>query len=314
LLANDCSILLAGVRKAVIYMDWKKIGKALLFPHIAIMIILIPIATVFLVYSMVFIGTESVVAILSYVLAFYTLMVWTLKVPKLIQFFQSFKNENKYARRWLDDAHLRVNTSLYGGLLWNTAYALLQLGMGFWHHTFWFYSLAGYYVILAVMRFFLVRYTTKNKPGEKQREELIRYRACGIVFLAMNLTLSVMIFFMVYWNRTFEHHEITTIALAAYTFTAFTKAIISIIKYRKYNSPVYSAAKAISLASACVSMLTLEATMLTTFNNGSIDLTGRRIMLGCTGAVVSVFVVVMAVYMIVQSTKKLKALIGAKEN
>jgi len=37
-------------------------------------------------------------------------------------------------------------------------------------------------------------------------------------------------------------------------------------------------------------------------------------MLGCTGAVVSVFVVVMAVYMIVQSTKKLKALIGAKEN
>ena len=295
-------------------MDWKKIGKSLLFPHIAIMIILIPIATVLLVYSMVFIGTESFTAILSYVLAFYTLVIWTLRVPDLIKFFQSFKNENKYARRWLDDAHLRVNTSLYGGLLWNTAYALLQLGMGFWHHTFWFYSLAGYYVILAVMRFFLVRYTTKNKPGEKQREELIRYRACGIVFLAMNLTLSVMIFFMVYWNRTFEHHEITTIALATYTFTAFTKAIISIIKYRKYNSPVYSAAKAISLASACVSMLTLEATMLTTFNNGSIDLTGRRIMLGCTGAVVSVFVVVMAVYMIVQSTKKLKALIGAKEN
>ena len=295
-------------------MDWKKIGKHVLFPHIAIMIILIPIATVFLVYSMVFIGTESLVAILSYVLAFYTLLVWSMRVPDLIRFFRSFKNENQYARRWLDDAHLRVNTSLYGGLLWNTAYALLQLGMGFWHHTFWFYSLAGYYVILAVMRFFLVRYTTKNKPGEKRRDELIRYRACGIVFLVMNLTLSVMIFFMVYWNRTFEHHEITTIALAAYTFTAFTKAIISIIKYRKYNSPVYSAAKAISLASACVSMLTLEATMLTTFNDGSIDLTGRRIMLGCTGAAVSIFIIVMAIYMIVQSTKKLRALKGAEES
>jgi len=295
-------------------MDWKKIGKHVLFPHIAIMIILIPIATVFLVYSMVFIGTESLVAILSYVLAFYTLLVWSMRVPDLIRFFRSFKNENKYARRWLDDAHLRVNTSLYGGLLWNTAYALLQLGMGFWHHTFWFYSLAGYYVILAVMRFFLVRYTTKNKPGEKRRDELIRYRACGIVFLVMNLTLSVMIFFMVYWNRTFEHHEITTIALAAYTFTAFTKAIISIIKYRKYNSPVYSAAKAISLASACVSMLTLEATMLTTFNDGSIDLTGRRILLGCTGAAVSIFIIVMAIYMIVQSTKILRTLRCVEEN
>ena len=289
-------------------MDWKKIGKALLFPHIAIMIILLPIATVFLVYSMVFLGTESVPAIISYVLAFYTLMVWTLKVPYLIKFFKSFKDENKYARRWQDDDRLRVNVSLYGTLIWNTAYALLQLGMGFWHHTFWFYSLAGYYICLAVMRFFLARYTTKHKPGEKMREELIRYRLCGWFFLAMNLALALIIFFMVYWNRTFTHHMSTAIAMAAYTFTAFTIAIINIVKYRKYNSPVYSASKAISLAAACVSMLTLEATMLTTFGDGSMDAITRKIMLGCTGGVISVFIIVMAVYMIKQSNKQLKKL------
>ncbi len=289
-------------------MDWKKIGKAILFPHISIMIILLPIATVFLVYAMIFMGTESIVSIISYVLAFYTLVIWSVKVPFLIHFFKDFKEENKYARRWLDDTHLRVNISLYGGLLWNTAYALLQLGMGFWHHSYWFCSLAGYYISLAVMRFFLVRYTTKNKPGEKMREELVRYRLCGWIFLAMNLTLSLMVFFMVYWNRTFEHHEITTIALAAYTFTAFTLAIINMVKYRKYNSPVYSASKAISLASACVSMLTLEATMLTTFNDGSMNVLTRKIMLGCTGGVISIFIITMAIYMIVQSNKKRKAL------
>lgn len=289
-------------------MDWKKIGKALLFPHVAIMIILLPIATVFLVYSMVFLGTETVPAIISYVLAFYTLMVWTLKVPYLIKFFKSFKDENKYARRWQDDDRLRVNISLYGTLIWNTAYALLQLGMGFWHHTFWFYSLAGYYICLAVMRFFLARYTTKHKPGEKMREELIRYRLCGWFFLAMNLALALIIFFMVYWNRTFTHHMITAIAMAAYTFTAFTIAIINVVKYRKYNSPVYSASKAISLAAACVSMLTLEATMLTTFGDGSMDGITRKIFLGCTGGVISVFIIVMAIYMIIQSSKKSKEL------
>ncbi len=289
-------------------MDLKKIGKALLFPHIAIMIILVPIATVFLVYSMVFLGTESVAAIISYVLAAYTLTVWCFKIPYLIQFFKTFKNENKYARIWQDNTRLRVNVSLYGTLIYNTAYALLQLGMGFWHHTFWFYSLAGYYICLAVMRFFLARYTIKHKPGEKMREELIRYRLCGWIFLAMNIALSLMVFFMVYWNRTFRHHEITTIALAAYTFTAFTVAIINMVKYRKYNSPVYSASKAISFASACVSMLTLEATMLTTFGDGTMDAITRKILLGCTGGVISVFVVVMAIYMIRQSSKKLKEL------
>ena len=289
-------------------MDWKKFGKALLFPHIAIMIILIPIATVFLVYSMVFLGTESVAAIISYVLAAYTLTVWCFKIPYLIHFFKTFKDENKYARRWQDDTRLRVNVSLYGTLIWNTAYAVFQLGLGFWHHTFWFYSMAGYYIALAVMRFFLVRHTSKHKPGEQMKEELIKYRNCGWVFLLMNLTLSVIVFFIVYWNRTFNHHEITTIALAAYTFTAFTMAVINIVKYRKYNSPVYSASKAISLAAACVSMLTLESTMLTTFGDGSLDALTRKILLGSTGGVVSVFIIVMAIYMIVQSSKKLKAL------
>ena len=289
-------------------MDWKKIGKSLLFPHIAVLIILLPIATVFLVYSMVFLGSESAAAIISYVLAAYTLTIWCVRVPYLIRFFKSFKDENKYAQIWTKDTRLRVNVSLYGSLLWNVAYALLQLGMGFWHHTFWFYSLAGYYIALAVMRFFLVLHTRKHKPGEKMREELIKYRACGIVFLVMNLALTLIIFFMVYWNRTFEHHEITTIALAAYTFTSLTMAIMNVIKYRKYNSPVFSASKAISLAAGCVSMLTLESTMLTTFSDGTMTLTERRIMLGCTGAVICLFIVTMAVYMIVQSSKKLKEL------
>ena len=289
-------------------MNWEKIGKALLFPHIAIMIILVPIATVFLVYSMVFLGTESVAAIISYVIAAYTLTVWCFKIPYLIQFFKTFKNENKYARIWQDNTRLRVNVSLYGTLIYNTAYALLQLGMGFWHHTFWFYSLAGYYISLAVMRFFLVRHTRRHKPGEKMLDELIKYRACGIVFLVMNLALALMIFFMVYWNRTFNHHEITTITLAAYTFTSLTLAIINTVKYRKYNSPVYSASKAISLTSACVSMLTLESTMLTTFGDGTMSLTGRRTLLGLSGGIISVFIIAMAIYMIVQANKKIKLL------
>ena len=73
-------------------MDWKRLGRALLFPHIAIMIILIPIAVVFLVYSMIFMGAESLVSIVSYVLAFYTLTVWCFKIPYLIHFYIPFIN------------------------------------------------------------------------------------------------------------------------------------------------------------------------------------------------------------------------------
>ena len=287
-------------------MDWKKLCRSLLFPHIAIMILLIPIATALLIFSMVFIGTESAIAYISYVLAAYTLTIWCMKIPNIIRFIKTFKEENKYAQKLQSDARLRVNISLYGSLTWNVVYGAFQLWLGFVHSTFWFYSLGAYYICLAVMRFSLLLHTRKYAPGERMLSELKKYRAGGWILLLMNLALALIIFFMVYWNRTFEHHMITAITMAAYTFTAFTVAIVNMIKYKKYNSPVFSASKIISFASALVSMLTLEATMLTTFNDGTMAAADQKMMLGSTGGVISLTVVAMAIYMIVQGTKKIK--------
>lgn len=289
-------------------MNWKKIGKALLYPHIAIMIALVPIATAFLVLSMVFLGTESWVSIISYVLSAYTLTTWCFKIPYLIKFFKTFKEENKLVVRWRSDARLRVSVMLYGSLAWNSLYGIFQLFLGFYHNTFWFYSFGVYYICLAVMRFFLLLHTRKHAPGVKMQSELQKYRACGWILLLMNLLLALIVFFMIYWNRTFNHHMITTIAMAAYTFSAFTVTTINVVKYRKYNSPVFSSTKAISLAAAFVSMLTLESTMLTTFSDGTMTVGTQKLMLGLTGGVIILFIVATAIYMIVHGTKKLNTL------
>lgn len=287
-------------------MDWKKLGKALLFPHVAVMIVLLPVAAVLLAVSMVLIGTESVIAYISYVLAAYTLTVWCCKIPYLIRFFKTVKNENRYARMWLEDTRLRVNISLFGSLAWNTLYGLFQMWLGVVHRTFWFGSLGVYYICLAVMRYFLVSHTRRYAPGERMRSELIKYRACGWIFLVMNLSLSLIVFFMLYWDRTFAHHMITAIAMAAYTFTTFTVAIVSMVRYKRYNSPVFSAAKAISFAAACVSMLTLTSTMLTTFGDGTMEPLARKMILGSVGVAVILVVVGMAVGMIARGTRRLK--------
>lgn len=287
-------------------MNWKKLGKALLFPPVAVMLLLLPIATVWLVYSLAFEASDTVLTYVSYILAMYTLTVWCLKIPSVITFFRRFRTQNPYAKRWLEDDRLRVTVTLFGSLLWNVAYALLQLWMGLTQHSVWFYAVSGYYVSLAFMRFFLVRHTLTHRAGENMRQELLRYRTCGWVFLVMNLALSVMMFVMIHGNKTFEHGQITTIMMATYTFTSFSFSIVNLIRYRKYNSPIYSAAKAISLAASSVSVLTLESTMLTTFGDDSaMDAATQTLFLGLSGGVITVWIVVMALYMIVQGTKKL---------
>lgn len=287
-------------------MTWKKLGRALLYPPAAVMLLLLPAAAAAVLCAMHYLDSNHPVACVTYALAAYTLTVWCMQAPRLVRALRTFKRDNRLARRWFGDAHLRVTAALTGSLLWNAAYGLFQLVLGVYHATFWYYSTACYYLLLALMRLFLLRHARRHSAGAAMRAELVRYRACGVILLVMNLALSVMIFFMVYWDRAYHHHEITTIAMAAYTFTSLTLAIVGTVRYRRYQSPVYSASKAISLASACVSMLTLEATMLTTFGGDGMGHAAQRIMLGTSGGAVSIFIIAMAVYMIVRGGQQLK--------
>ena len=285
--------------------DWKKIGLNLLYPHLAVIICLLPISVVLLVLSLIYLGTESILAILSYLLAFYVLLVICFRVPRMIKFFKTVKQENKYVKKWFSDVHLRMNVSLYGSLIWNVTFAIFQLGLGFYHKSFWFYSMFVYYIMLGIMRFFLVKHTRKYKANEETTIEVKKSILCGYLLIAMNLALAVIVFFIVYWNKTFYHHMITTIAMAAYTFFTFTFAIINLVRYRKYKSAVYSSAKMISLIAGAVSMLILESTMLTTFGTTESPLFSQ-LMLSLTGVAVISFAITMAIIMIVKGNKQFK--------
>ena len=85
----------------------------------------------------------------------------------------------------------------------------------------------------------------------------------------------------------------------------FKEIITSAFKLKSiYGGFLFS--KAIGLAAAGVSMLTLESTMLTTFGGEDMAEETRRLFLALSGAAVVIFIVSMAVYMIAQGNKKLK--------
>lgn len=288
-------------------MDWKKIGTKLLFPPPLFIWMLWPVALGLLTYSFIAHESADVISIVSYVLSFYALTVVSLRVPDIIDFVQRFRKENKYIVRYTSDVRLRINLSLQMAFVFNVIYALFQLCLGFWHHSVWFYSMAVYYLLLAGMRLLLVKYTRVHTPGEQQEIEWKKYRLCGAFLLLITFALAIFIIYFVWKIRVFRHHEITTIAMAAYTFASLSMAVWNAIRYKSYGSPAYSAAKAIALVSAIVSMLTLENAMLTAFGQDSGELF-RQIMLGATGTAVICAVQGIAIYMIVNAGRKLKAI------
>lgn len=287
-------------------MNWKKLGKSLLFPHPVCLTLLTAIATVLLIYSFAALETTDPVSCAAYALSFYALLAVCVRIPDLISFIQRFRQENRYYLLYRSDVRLRMNITLYGSFSFNAVYAVFQLCLGLWHASVWFYAMAVYYFLLAAMRLMLANHARNYAPGERQQMEWRKYRLCGVLLLLMNVALAIIIIYFVWQIRVFRHHEITTLAMATYTFAALALAIVNAYRYKRYGSPAYSAAKAISLSSAAVSVLTIENAMLTAFGQESSALF-RQIMLGATGTCVALFVIGMAVYMIVNAGRHLKA-------
>ena len=150
----------------------------------------------------------------------------------------------------------------------------------------------------------MIRNTSSDEVGRDKLKEFQRYRFCGILLLIMNQALAIIVFYIVRRGVLIKQSYIPVIAMAAYTFTAMTVAMINVVRYRRFDSPIMSAAKAISMSSAVVSLLSLEAAMVAAFGEDT-TVTFRQIMTVSTGAAVCIFVLAVAVYMIVRASKEI---------
>lgn len=297
--------------------DWKTIVKKLLYPPLWIMLVLAIVCTVALVSVFLKGWSKHPLASMVYVPSFYTLTVIVLACIRT--FPKYYRNAKKkvydypVGGRFMTDMPFRTHVSLYCSLAVNLLYAAVNLFSGIWYWSVWSITLAVYYIIMGAMRFLLVRFVNRIGIGKNQYKELLRSRSCAIILLTLNFVLSGVVVLVIKQNKGFEYAGMLIYVMAMYTFYITVSAIVNIIKYRKYNSPVMSTAKVINLAAALVSMLSLQTAMLSEFGSDNHSPYFDRIMIGATGAGIFLIVLIMSVYMIVRSTKAIKK-INRKEN
>lgn len=259
---------------------------------------------------------ETIFTYIAYGASAYALIITVTGILRMVQFAGQIIDNNSlvwkalnspYGKRFRKDIMFRTEVSLYQSLFINLLYAVMKLASGIHYRSFWFGTLAVYYSLLAMMRFSILRHVNKNTIGKKIELEFRRYRLCGIMLLVMNQALAGVVILVVYKNSGFEYLGMMIYVMALYAFYTIITAVINVVKFRKYGSPVMSAAKVINLTAALVSMLSLETAMLTQFDTTN-DSTFRQIMTGVTGGIVCMLVLGMAVFMIVRSTRQLKQL------
>lgn len=292
--------------------------KVFLLPPIPTLLISVP-SYMLVIYALAGEDVPQVIAYISYFLSAYALIITITGITGVVRFVRRGMEEHPFVKkmlgiplvnRYLKEDMFRAEAALYQGFIINFLYAGVKMFSGIRYKSVWFATLAVYYILLALMRVSLLHYV--RKAGGDKSSEWLRYRLCGIILLFMNFALSGIVILVVYRNSGFEYPGMLIYIMAMYAFYAAIMAVHNVIKFRKYGSPVMSAAKVISLTAALVSMLSLETAMLTQFGSAD-DPMFRQIMTASTGAGISIMVLGMAVFMIVRSTKQLKQIRQEKE-
>lgn len=287
----------------------RQILKSLIFPKLAVVIVSVPVAAALLTYAFLYEEEYSPVAYISYFLSAYSLIIVCARIIKMPKgAVNAALHRNPYIHRYLTDIPFKTHVSLYPALGINLLFAAMKLFYGAYYRSIWFGTLAVYYIMLAVMRFLLLRYVSHNGIGKAIFSEWKHYRLCGIILMLMNIALSGVVILVVRENESFHYAGYLIYVVAMYAFYNIITAIRDVVKYRKYNSPVMSASKSVKLAAALVSMLSLETAMLMQFDAGENPPFFRSVMTASTGGGVCAIVLVMAVYMTIQSTRQLKIL------
>lgn len=282
----------------------KEIIKKVLYPNNFIGFILFNLGFGLLIYVFSCHLEETPIAYVSYVLSAYALTIFCIWFYKVCRFSNEFIKKNRLYKIYQDHFLLATKASLYSSLSINLIYGLFELITGIYYKSWWFITLAVYYLLLCIMKLSLVRNINNQLLSEKK--EFKKLKSTGIILLFLNLILVGMIILIISQDKQITYNGFIIYAVALYDFYLIISAIVNVIKYRKKHNPILIASKCINLTVAMISMISLEVAMVSTFGNeGPVF---KLIMTGSMGFGICLINSIMSIYMIVKANEHLKRL------
>ena len=262
---------------------------------------LISAAALFVIFARGY--EETPPAYAAYLLSCYALAAVSEAVARSLQPIWQCITATPLVARWRADVYFRVRTGLILSFLVNLCYAGLRVISAGLYASVWEAALGGYYVLLCAVRFYLIRRTPKTHGERRYAEELRIYRRTGWLLMAVDLTLTGVTVQIIQDGQGYHYPGTMIYAMAAYVFYTISMAVANIVRFRRFRSPVLSAAKAVNLTTALVSIFSLETAMLAEFGG---EPAFQQNMTTATGVGTCVLVLAISLYMVIRADRPQK--------
>lgn len=268
-----------------------------MFPPLCFTVLMPPVVFTALIYIFVSGRSESAAAYIIFGLSAYCLTILALRMPALIIGIRDSRTVKRLTgsplgKKYLDDVSFRVQISILAGMTADLVCAAFRAIVGISYRSEWLIAMAAYCLGLGLLKLSLaVKFNRRSISAE------IRcYRRTARLLLLLDIPMGVMIAMTVLTDAGYSYPGYVIYLSAGYTFYTVIHSVVSLVRFRKLGKPVLSAAKALSLVAALMSLLGLQTAMITQFSQESDSF--RVLMNTLTGAAVWMAVILIAAYML----------------
>lgn len=202
-----------------------------------------------------------------------------------------YRARTAVGQRLQDDRRFRIVASAAATLVLNLLYGTGHAVLGLMDGSVWLLIMAAYYILLGLMRFGAVL------TERKHASERFVMRFCGGMLMALALVMGAATAISLIQERAVPHGIVIMLIIAIYTFWKMTMAIIHTVQAYRSGTPLTRTIRNITLASALASLMTMQRSMLVSFQG---EATAQEMLLLniCTGAAVCLLVFLMGLNMV----------------
>ena len=163
----------------------------------------------------------------------------------------------------------------------------------------WFFVNACFLAVLSVSRFFSIRNygRRRNIDDEVSKREIgyKNYLHNGILLIILGIMYFFVSVYMYYKGTNTTMHEYLTYLVALSAFWSIGWSIYGMVKYKRKSSPILKSVKITNFANALTSIVLTQVVLLDTYAS-EYDLDAVN---GYTGMVVSLVIIILGLYMII---------------
>ncbi|MBE6532737.1 MAG: hypothetical protein E7676_04415 [Ruminococcaceae bacterium] len=197
---------------------------------------------------------------------------------------------------------IRLDISLFFGLLMNLVYIIENLAAAIIQHSVWAATVTVYHSIFVAIRAYILRSRRLYDMDEASPEKINRIcLRVGLILLLLDFSaLSLMLYTMRLGRHT-EYSGLVLLGFLVYTVYSLGSSIYGMFKWSNDNKPLHFAARNMTLAAALMSLFNLHYSVLSSLGAGA-DFIGRA---GAAGGFLIFFIIIMlSLHLIVKSTRQ----------